>query len=312
MHMKYLRMKELEQFFMLVMPAFYWCLDAGLGLRLGIILLTSSTLNGYFKLALHTPRPYWVNPSVKAYVFEPSFGMPSGHSQNSASLWGRMAAAASRRWLRTALIILVSLIGISRLYLGVHFLSDVLSGWAIGGIILWAFLKLEQPAAAWVEKQTVRKQISLAFLLSLAVIAIFLLIVAALGSWDLPLTWIENASLADSAEPLTPLSVDGIFSGAGTLFGLLAGAAWLWHSGGYAAGGSGLKIVGRYILGAAGVGILLFGLDQVFPEGVSLAALSLRYLRYALVGGWISAGAPFLFMRLGWAGQPARLSEIAI
>jgi hypothetical protein len=37
------------------------------------------------------------------------------------------------------------------------------------------------------------------------------------------------------------------------------------------------------------------GLDRLFPDDTTLIAYSLRYLRYALLGGWIAAGAPMMF-----------------
>ncbi len=197
-----------EQFFMLVMPAFYWCIDAALGLRLGIILLTSSTLNGYLKLAFHTPRPYWINPEVKAFVHEPSFGLPSGHSQNSASMWGRMAAASSRRWQKSALILLVGMIGLSRLFLGVHSISDVLTGWLAGFVLLFVFLKIEKPAAAFLGKLSLARQVLLAFLFSLLLIGIYVFIRNQVYlSWILPELWYTNSSLAGAVEPLDPFSI---------------------------------------------------------------------------------------------------------
>jgi membrane-associated phospholipid phosphatase len=125
-----------------------WCVDASLGLRMGLVLLTSASLNSLLKLAVGWPRPYWVSDQVTAYAYEGSFGLPSGHAQNSMALWGRMAAGLRRRSWVIGLGLLIFLISLSRLYLGVHFPSDVLAGWLAGGIVLALFLVLEKPVGA--------------------------------------------------------------------------------------------------------------------------------------------------------------------
>jgi len=50
--------------------------------------------------------------------------------------------------------------------------------------------------------------------------------------------------------------------------------------------------------------ILWMGLGRVLPRIADLTGYALRYMRYALTGGWITAGAPLVFLRLGLA-QPA-------
>ncbi|MDP2974769.1 MAG: hypothetical protein Q8N45_01020, partial [Anaerolineales bacterium] len=64
-----------EEFFMLILPALYWSIDAGLGLRVGVILLLSSGVNHALKLAFHGPRPYWFSQQVSALAVETSFGV---------------------------------------------------------------------------------------------------------------------------------------------------------------------------------------------------------------------------------------------
>jgi hypothetical protein len=44
-----------------------------------------------------------------------------------------------------------------------------------------------------------------------------------------------------------------------------------------------------------GIIVLWFGLGLIFPEGEAVVALILRYIRYSLVGFWVTAGAPWLF-----------------
>ena len=70
-----------QEFFIFVLPMVYWCIDAGLGIRVGFILLLGNGLNEFAKLALQGPRPYWISAQVKGLGAETSFGVPSGHAQ---------------------------------------------------------------------------------------------------------------------------------------------------------------------------------------------------------------------------------------
>lgn len=128
-----------EQFFILLLPAIYWCFGQMLGIRVGIIFLTGQYLNFFLKFLFHSPRPYWVSDKVLAYSQETSFGLPSGHAQIAGTMWGWLAVEIKKRWFTILAIVIIFLIGLSRLFLGVHFLSDVLLGWALGGLTVWGF-----------------------------------------------------------------------------------------------------------------------------------------------------------------------------
>jgi membrane-associated phospholipid phosphatase len=147
-----------EEFFMLLLPFLYWCVDARLGARVGIILCISSNVNDLFKFAFHAPRPYWVSHRVQAMSSETSYGLPSGHAQHAMSIWG-VIGTAGKGWLRWAMAAVIFLIGFSRIVLAVHFPTDVLLGWLIGGLVLWAFLRWEAPVLAWVNRHTLTQKI---------------------------------------------------------------------------------------------------------------------------------------------------------
>jgi undecaprenyl-diphosphatase len=114
----------------------WWILSAVLG---GIL------LNDAIKLAIGRPRPNIIDPAVA--VFSSSF--PSGHASLSAIAYLTLGALLARTHRSIAMrIFLMSLagaiailVGISRIYLGVHYPSDVLAGWCIGSawaIACWA------------------------------------------------------------------------------------------------------------------------------------------------------------------------------
>jgi membrane-associated phospholipid phosphatase len=107
----------------------FWALTV-LGGLLGVQVL---------KWAIHLPRPVSIYHGASAY------GFPSGHTTMSVILYGFFAILIARRlagawrWgLFSSVMLIAFVIGISRLYLGAHWLSDVLGGYFIG--MSWAAL----------------------------------------------------------------------------------------------------------------------------------------------------------------------------
>jgi membrane-associated phospholipid phosphatase len=294
--MKFFSFLGSENFFLLALPLVYWCLDAGLGLRIGVMLLASNGVNSIFKMAMHGPRPYWVDVNVKGMASETGFGVPSGHSQTAAGVWGIAAARFNRTWAWVAASIIVLLIGLSRIYLGVHFLQDVLLGWFLGGLTVWAFVKYWDPIAARLKTMSMINQILLAFAVSVALILLAALIVFLSRGFVLPTEWVTNAVRYGDAP--NPFSMEGMFTSMGTLFGLFAGVAWITPRGGFQASGPTWKRALRYVVGLVGVAVFYLGLKLIFPDGEELVALIFRYIRYTLVGAWVSAGAPWVFSKL--------------
>lgn len=295
--MKFFSFLGSEDFFLIALPLVYWCLDSALGLRIGVMLLTSNAFNNLFKMALHGPRPYWVSTEVEGMASETGFGVPSGHSQTAAGIWGLAAARLNRTWGWVAALMVILLIGLSRMYLGVHYLHDVLVGWALGGLTLWAYLEYWDPIAARLKKMTMGVQISLAFAVSLGMILLAALIVFLSRDFIVPAEWIANAT-RNGGEAPNPFSLEGMVTAMGTLFGLLAGVAWVAPRGGFQASGPAWKRALRYVVGLVGVAVFYIGLKLVFPDGEDLIALVFRYTRYSLVGMWVSAGAPWVFSKL--------------
>lgn len=300
-----------EQFYLLLMPTLYWCFDAALGVRIGLMLLLSNGFNTFFKIILRSPRPYWIDDRVKVlFQSETSFGLPSGHAQISASVWGVLAASLKKPANRLLIVAVIFLIGLSRIYLGVHFTSDVLLGWLIGGLLLLAFLKLEQPALAWFKHHAAFQQVLLGFALSMGMILLVLLPLQLVPDWQLPPAWQEMSSLTSPLSLVDPLNLEGIFTASGTIFGMIAGLVWIDQKyQGFNTSGTAAKRLLRFLLGMAGVLIFWYLLGQVLPDDAGLLALLLRYLRYALVGIWVSAGAPFLFIKTGLA-QPVWAARV--
>ena len=299
--MKFFTFLGFEQFYLFIAPVLYWCVNAGLGLRVGLLLSFSSGINEAFKILFHSPRPFWVNERVTAYDYEWTFGAPSGHAQNSIVFWGTIALWVKKTWFWIIAVVVIFLIGFSRIYLGVHFFYDILLGWIIGITILIVFLLLEERITKWLKRITPGQQILAAFLGSLLIILCTVLASAALGDWEIPGEWRNIANAQPDATPIASLSFEGVTTSAATFFGMAGGAILINPRGGFNAGGALWKRALRFLIGVIGVGILYFGLKAIFPEGESFIDLIFRYLRYASIGLWITGIAPMLFIQIGLA-----------
>ncbi len=274
-----------EEFYLVAFPLIYWCLSAPLGLRVGLLLVFSAQANGALKLLFHLPRPFWVTDAVRGLVEATSFGMPSGHAQLSAAVWGRLAWPLGRgaRW---AAVVLALLIGLSRIALGVHFWSDVLMGWLLGGLTLAAALAWEPRLANWARRRSAG-----AVLLAALGVAVGWMLLA----WGSRTLWMA----ATPAAWQDAWSLKGVVGTGGAWVGLVAGALWMHDR--FSASGAWWRRVLRAGLGLVGVVLLWAGLRAVLPAGEDAVALAARFLRYGLVGFWVTGAAPWVFRRLGLA-----------
>lgn len=287
------------EFYLIIMPALFWCIDATLGIRTGIMLLISGGLNSILKFAFQWPRPFWVTSRVTNLAEGTSFGFPSGHAQNAASIWGLIGTSSKKKWFRWIVVLVIFLIGFSRIVLGVHFTHDVLAGWLVGAILLVIFLKLEQGIANWFKSQSLPVQIVALILATSLFLIPAILIVPPFNPPPVPQAWIEGAG-----EMIEPYHYEGLLTTAGSFFGLGLGVIFLVRKGGFDAGGPLWQRVVRYLLGLVGVLALYLGLGSIFPNQVDLISYTLRFVRYFLIGFWIAYGAPEFFTWLKLAKRP--------
>jgi membrane-associated phospholipid phosphatase len=302
-----------EDFFLMFMPIFFWCISPLLGVRLGLLLLFSASINSIFKLAFYSPRPYWYSREVAVLTTETSFGMPSGHAMNAASIWGGLAVSIRRRWAWIVFPLVIFLVGASRIYIGVHFPVDVVLGWLLGIVFLLIYFRLETPVKNWLLRQNASTQLLTAFGSTAVLILAGFTFRALLGAWTIPNSWVSNAAFAaPGSDPIHPLALAGLFSNSGVIFGMAAGLILLYGKGGFEAGGPLWKRVVRFPVGVIGVLLIWRGLGMFLPGGEDAVGYFFRYFRYALIGFWVVGVAPLIFVKIGLAEpSPAKLVDTA-
>ncbi|MGN6149040.1 MAG: phosphatase PAP2 family protein, partial [Rhizomicrobium sp.] len=128
-------------FFLIFMPLVYWFWDRSLFMRLAVVIVITAILNGWLKDYWQDPRPP-VELQLDHDRVIGSFGRPSGHAQVAAAMWLWLAYEIRKRWAWAAAVFITVAVSLSRLYLAVHDVDDVLTGLAlgIGGLFILAVL----------------------------------------------------------------------------------------------------------------------------------------------------------------------------
>lgn len=131
-----------QYFFILLGAILYWTVDKKFAFKLMVAYLGSAFINGGLKALTNKPRPY--QEGARAILQETTgSSMPSGHAQASGSLainlWNEYYYA---KWVRVLMIAMIILVPLSRMYLGQHYLEDVLVGLVLGLILGSTFMFL--------------------------------------------------------------------------------------------------------------------------------------------------------------------------
>ncbi len=143
-----------ETFLLVAVFGIYWCLDKKMGEYLLLSLYTAIGLNGVLKDLVRRPRPFLTagfedlryvqleGPLVDTVHLKESFSFPSGHSQCAGAFFGGLALWKPKTGRVLGCILLILAVMTSRLYLGVHFPTDVLAGAVLGLGLAWLCRRL--------------------------------------------------------------------------------------------------------------------------------------------------------------------------
>lgn len=145
----------------IIIVILYWIHDRVIAKNLTYFLLFSVYSNNFLKNIFQDPRP-----TINQIVSEKGFGFPSGHAQNATVTWGFLAYQFKKaRWFTVIAIVLIALIALSRLYLGVHDLQDVLGGLLIGSILLLTFLTLQPTISRKINQLSLQLKLGVAMII---------------------------------------------------------------------------------------------------------------------------------------------------
>ena len=120
-----------------IMAIYYWCINKEKGEKISFAIITSLFANSLLKSLFNRPRPFQ-NKGFEHVQKMPAINnpdgtsFPSGHSQNAATVFSSVALHERTLFTFILAIVVITLIPVSRVYLGVHFPSDTIVGVLLG------------------------------------------------------------------------------------------------------------------------------------------------------------------------------------
>jgi membrane-associated phospholipid phosphatase len=209
----------------------FCCLDARKAARFAVFLLIGLWLRDVLAMGIGSPRPWWIDERIRTFgdpAARPrSFGFPSGHAMIGTAFWLFLAAEVRRpgAW-AVASVVAVS-ICVSRVYLGVHFISDVVAGLVVGAVYTWIY-RLSEPgiSSGW-ERASASKKALATILFAVAMICLGELVRMVGETRPMPQAW------QLIAQPARKLEVTASYAGAVLGLGLAVAFVKTWpRSGG--------------------------------------------------------------------------------
>ena len=133
-----------ETAFLAMALIFFWCVDKKRGYLLMSVGFLGTMFNQFMKLWFRIPRPWVLDENFtileQAREAASGYSFPSGHTTSAVGTFGSIAVSSRKRWVQVLSVTVAVLVGISRMYIGVHTPADVLVG-ALTSILLIVLLR---------------------------------------------------------------------------------------------------------------------------------------------------------------------------
>ena len=127
----------------------YWCINKSLAYKIGFSFFASGLTTQALKITFRIDRPWILDPEFKpvgdAIDEATSYSFPSGHTQSATSVYGSLAMGIKKNWVRIICVIAFVVVGISRMYLGVHTLKDVAVAMVLTLVITYLVFRFVDP-----------------------------------------------------------------------------------------------------------------------------------------------------------------------
>ncbi len=242
--------------FIAVALVIYWFFNKRIAFKLVFVFISSAVVNELLKGVFLRPRPFIEDPSVGVGELTHGYAFPSGHAQNTGVISTILYKnyGKSSKWLKWVLLAALIIVPFTRLYLGQHYLTDVLAGLAIGILLALSVAKVVDMMG---DKE---------HFYGLLVTVPLIVIVMSISMFNQPYEEIKN-----------------LFVATGGLSGFMIGYVIdkLYIS--YDAHPKGLKVLYRTLVGLVIVGAFYLGLSVLF-DLIAENNVYLDFLRYALIG----------------------------
>ncbi len=129
-----------------VICVFFWCVNKNFGYEMGFAFFASGMLVQGLKITFRIDRPWVLDPEFKpiesAMEDATGYSFPSGHTQCATTMFSSLAIRFKQVWLRVLFVAMFLLVGLSRMYLGVHTPKDVLVSMALTLVCVFIFHKV--------------------------------------------------------------------------------------------------------------------------------------------------------------------------
>lgn len=281
----------IEEFYLALLPLIYWSVHKEAGRTFAYVFLVTNVFNPLLKHGFRGPRPFWLEPDLEK-AFERSYGLPSGHMQGATITYLFFASWLRKRWVWLLATVMIVLMGVSRVYLGVHFIHDVVAGFGIGLLALIGYLVWKRRYMDRFGKRILGQRLLGVIVVPILFTAVYIIVRLLIGEPDSSVAW---ASYIPEAE----LSgVESFVTAVASLLGAGIGLVLEPSRVRFMVDGPLWQRIVRYLLGLVVAIIIWAGLGQIFPDDPLWLALPLRLLRYTLLTLWVTYYAPWLFVKL--------------
>lgn len=256
-----------EQFLLVAIAVLiYWNINRKKGFVIAMSLINALTAMGIIKAVVRFPRPWILMEDIETIRLQTATGysFPSGHTTGAASTFTSIAVTFRKRWLSIVCAVMITLTGLSRIYLCVHWPQDV-----IGGILIGCGLSflLAGPFGRLYDNK--EKSIRITLILGIITAVLFIVI-----------------SILLSVDKIDAMAFEDLNITFSTYSGLAFGYALERKVFDFKAEEGSRKIkVLRYVIGLAVMAGILFGMKELF---IALGIYNpvTRAFRYFLVGFW--------------------------